>query len=478
MSQSTFYWHDYETWGVNPRLDRPAQFAGIRTDAELNIIGEPLMMYACPTSDFLPSPEAVLITGITPQKALAEGVTEAEFFKRIHQQFSRAATCVVGYNNIRFDDEVSRFGFYRNFYDPYAYSWQNGNSRWDVLDLMRLAHALRPQGINWPTREDDGLTSFKLTDLTAANDIEQVGAHDALVDVHATIAMARLVKNRQPRLFDYYFGLRHKQAVAELLSLTQPKIVLHVSGMLPVAEGCLAPVVPLLANPNNPSEIICYNLRFDPGNLLSLSAEQIHEKLYTPTLDLAEGEERLPLKGVHLNKSPALAPLSTLNHEQAEKWRVDLKQAESYWQQIQSAAGLQEKLWQVYQSEREFSPVDADGALYEDFISREDRHQCDLLLQSEPQQLTTWPMDTFRDARLQTLLLRYRARNYPQTLNPEEQRQWLEFCQRRLVDGESGSTLTIEQFQQQLLTLAQAHSGEREQHLLNQLSLWAQQLFD
>ena len=167
MAEASFYWHDYETWGANPRVDRPSQFAGIRTDSELNIIGEPLMIYAQPTPDYLPNPEAVLITGITPQLASSEGVCESEFFKRIQREFQHPNSCIVGYNNIRFDDEVSRFGFYRNFIDPYAYSWQNGNSRWDVLDLMRLTYALRPEGIQWPVH-DNGAVSFKLTDLTAS----------------------------------------------------------------------------------------------------------------------------------------------------------------------------------------------------------------------------------------------------------------------------------------------------------------------
>ncbi len=476
MGKASFYWHDYETWGANPRVDRPAQFAGIRTDENLDIIGQPLMIYAQPSPDFLPHPEAVLITGITPQKASAEGVPEAKFFKQIHREFQHPNSCIVGYNNIRFDDEVTRFGFYRNFIDPYAYSWQNSNSRWDVLDLMRLTYALRPEGINWPQNEKEA-ASFKLTDLTAANNIEQVGAHDALVDVKATIAVARLVKEKQPRLFDYYFNLRNKKRVSELLNPASAEIMLHVSGMFPVDQGCLAPVLPLLVHPVNGNEIICYNLRFNPQALLQLSVEEIQQKLYTKTFDLAEGEQRLPLKGVHLNKSPALAPTSTLNDEQAAKWQINWDQVRQHRDLLLSDSGLIKRLQEVYGAERDFEKADADIALYDGFISQQDRLTSNQVLAATPEQLADWPQDGFHDERLNTLFFRYRARNFPNNLNEDEALRWQRFCNSRLLDGGFGAGLTVEQFQQQLLTLSQAEMGEREQKLLDQLSSWAQGIF-
>ena len=477
MAEASFYWHDYETWGANPRVDRPAQFAGIRTDTDLNIVGEPLMVYAQPTPDFLPNPEAVLITGITPELADTEGLCEAEFFKRIHREFQRPNSCIVGYNNIRFDDEVSRFGFYRNFIDPYAYSWQNGNSRWDVLDLMRLTYALRPEGIHWP-QHNDGSASFKLTDLTAANDIEQIGAHDALVDVRATIAVAKLVKQHQPRLFDYYFDLRNKKRVSELLNPLKPEIQLHVSGMFPSQQGCIAPIIPLMTHPTNANEIICFNLRFSPEPLLALDASEIHQKLYTRTTDLAEGEQRLPLKGVHLNKSPALAPISTLNDRLAAKWQIDWAEIKSNRDLLLSDASLIERLKTTYSTERELQPSDVDSALYEGFISQPDRLVCNQLIAASPENLAEWPENSFQDKRLNSLLFRYRARNYPETLDDEETRRWQQFCHNRVIDGEFGAGLTLEQFQQHLLTLAQSEQGEREQKLLDELSHWIQYRFN
>jgi exodeoxyribonuclease-1 len=476
MADASFYWHDYETWGANPRVDRVAQFAGIRTDKNLDIIGEPLMIYAKPTGDFLPHPEAVLITGITPQLATAEGIPESDFFRQIHTEFSKPNSCIVGYNNLRFDDEVTRFGFYRNFRDPYAYSWQNGNSRWDVLDLMRITRALRPEGINWPMN-DKGVASFRLTDLTEANDIEQQGAHDALVDVKATIALAKLVNQKQPKLFEFYFNLRNKHQAAALLNRAKPDILLHVSGMFPADQGCLAPIFPLFVNPTNSNEIICYNLRFNPQALLQLSAEDIQKKRYTKTVDLAEGEERLPLKGVHINKSPALAPASTLNQTQAEKWQIDWDEIRANRDLLLSDPDLIKRLTHVYSETRDHQSGNADSALYEGFINQDDRLVCNQLLAATPDELASWSTDCFLDRRLQTLLFRYRARNFPLSLTADESLRWQRFCQSRLLGEDDAGGLTVEQFQESLLTLAQREQGEREQALLNKLSMWAQEIF-
>jgi exodeoxyribonuclease I len=145
----------------------------------------------------------------------------------------------VGYNSIRFDDEVTRNLLYRNLRDPYAREWRERQ-----FPLGPDRHpAPRPcpeaEGIQWPCRED-GSTSFRLEDLTAANGIPHAGAHDALADVRATIDLARLLKGRQPRLFDYALTLRDKRVVRDLLAKGQP--LLHVSARYPAALGCIAPV--------------------------------------------------------------------------------------------------------------------------------------------------------------------------------------------------------------------------------------------
>ena len=321
-SEPSYYWHDYETFGADPSRDRPVQFAGLRTDAELNPIGEPLVIYARPANDYLPHPEACLVTGITPQLALEKGMPECEFIARIHEELARPGTCGVGYNSVRFDDEVTRYTLYRNFYDPYAREWQNGNSRWDIIDMVRAAHALRPEGIEWPLRED-GLPSFRLEDLTKANGIDHGAAHDALSDVEATIALARLIRQRQPRLYDYVNGHRDKKSALSMLHLDSLRPVLHVSGMFGAARDNIALITPLAAHPKNKNEIICYDLMVDPADLLGETPEELTRRLYTRADELPEGVQRPGIKSVHINKCPVLVTAKMADPATAERLGID-----------------------------------------------------------------------------------------------------------------------------------------------------------
>ncbi|WP_417910260.1 exodeoxyribonuclease I [Candidatus Electronema sp. PJ] len=466
MTEITLLWHDYETWGLNPRKDRPAQFAAVRTNLELEEISEPLVLWCCLAGDALPHPEAVLLTGISPQEAAAKGLNEAAFFRQIHAELSLPGTCGVGYNSLRFDDEVTRFGFYRNFIDPYAREWQDGCARWDIIDLVRVTHALRPEQINW-----EGSTSFRLDLLAAANGINHE-AHDALSDVRATLALARLLKQLKPRLYDYCFQLRQKNEAAKLLNLQAHEIVLHVSGMYPAAKGCIAPVIPLLQHPRNKNEIIVYDLRQDPQLLLAMTPEEMAENLYARSEEMPEGFQRLALKGVHCNKSPVLAPVNTLTPAMAEKWQIDWPQIKQHRQQLLADKTLTQRLTALYQQKAPASqPPDADAALYEKFISDKDRRLCNEVLAKKPEQLAAWE-PPFADERLRTLYFRYRARNWPEYLEAKEQEQWRHFCEARLLEGQFGNELTLARYRQILEELASNGTAEQQPELFKLLVEW------
>ena len=474
MSQPTLLWHDYETWGLNPRLDRPSQFAAIRTDEELNEIGEPIDIYCQPALDFIPHPQSALITGLTPQVALEQGIVEAEFSKAIFEAFSVAGTCGVGYNSIRFDDEVTRFNLYRNFYDPYAREWQNGNARWDILDLVRLCYALRPEGIVWPEREP-GIPSFRLEDLSAANGIEHGNAHDALSDVRATLGLARLIKEKQGKLYDYYYGFRRKAEAAKLLNLAEKPILLHISGMYPSSGGCIAPVMPLCAHPRNKNEIIVFDLRQNPFQLFNSDAKDISETLFTKQADLPEGHERVAIKGVHINKSPALAPLSTLSDALAEKWGFDLKKINENRERILYFEGLERKIHDVFSPSAQANAAlkqDPDGALYGGFIGRDDRKTSDQLLAKSAQERIEWS-PPFQDERLQTLYSRYLGRNWPELLDDEQNAQWQAYRLEKLIDGDHGCTFTLDDY---FAAISEITPEDAEQTaLLEALDQWVEQ---
>ncbi|RWX57199.1 exodeoxyribonuclease I [Photobacterium chitinilyticum] len=427
-NEPTLFWLDYETFGATPSTDRPCQFAGVRTDMDLNIIGEPLVIYCKPPVDYLPSPEACLITGITPQEAHEKGLPEPEFIAQIHAELSKPNTCVIGYNNVRFDDEVTRYTLYRNFFDPYAWAWQNGNSRWDLLDIMRTCYALRPEGVNWPDNED-GLPSFKLEHLSVANGIEHANAHDAMADVYATIELAKILKQNQPKLFDYLFNLRHKRKLQELIDIVELTPLVHVSGMFGVGCGNTSWIVPMAWHPDNKNAVITVNLAMDPTPLIELDADTLRERLYTKRADLGPDELPIPLKLVHLNKCPVLAPAKTLKAEDAERIGIDRQQCLKNLQLLKSHPEIREKLLAIYGVEREYSANNnVDAMLYDGFFSTADRSTIDIIRETAPEELAKLELNV-DDKRIRPLLFRYRARNYPMTLDFKEQQQWKHHCQ-------------------------------------------------
>ncbi|NVK43339.1 MAG: exodeoxyribonuclease I [Oceanospirillaceae bacterium] len=477
-STPTFFWHDYETFGADPRRDRPVQFAGVRTDMDLNIIEEPVMFYCKPAEDLLPNPEACLITGITPQHAMSEGVCEAEFAQRVLAELGRPGTCGVGYNSIRFDDEVTRYTLYRNFFDPYAREWQNDCSRWDIIDMLRLTRALRPDGIVWPTYED-GAPSLRLEDLTRANGIEHGQAHDALSDVYATIGMARLVRERQPKLYQYVLQNRGKRAIQSMLDVPRMKPVLHVSSRYPAEWGNLALVAPVATHPVNRNSVIVWDLRIDPTPMLQLPAADIRRLLYTPAAELAEGEPRIALKQVHTNKCPVVAPAALVKDaEQAARFEIDGETCRTHLKILRGFDGLQTLMAEVF-GENDFEPTsDPDQMLYAGgFFGESDKRAMTAIRECAPEALDELQV-AFQDSRLEEMLLRYKARNYPFTLTDEERQQWEEYRRRKLLGPDNDGYLTMPQFYDRLNSLYQASERtDAERRILEELNVYAEAIY-
>lgn len=427
-------WFDLETFGRNPRTSRISQFAAIRTDYALDPVGEPISLFCRPAVDFLPEPEAALITGITPQHADQNGICEADFFAHIHEQLSQPQTCAVGFNSIRFDDEFIRFGLYRNFFDAYEREYAAGNSRWDLLDVMRMFYALRPDGLQWPLRED-GLPSFKLEHLAKANGCFEGEAHEALSDVRSLINLARKAKSAQPRLWDYALKLRDKNHVAELLLPHKQQAILHVSGQFPAARACSALMLPLMPHPLMKNRVIAVELNDDALKLISYSADQIADNIFTKLSLLPEGETRIGIKEIQHNHCPIIVPLQAVSAEELERWSIDadrLKinpvQAETVRAELLAHSGLiADKLAKVFGRDRRFEPSDPDAALYDGFIDKSDKLKFSKARSSQGKAELV-----FNDARLAELYFRYKARNWPDGLDAREQRLWHDFRRERL----------------------------------------------
>ena len=471
MPQLTFFWHDYETFGVDPRLDRPCQFAGVRTDEDLHVIDEPLALYCKPAPDRLPSPEACLITGITPQLANERGLIEAEFVHRIHQELAAANTCGVGYNSLRFDDEVTRHLLYRNFHDPYAREWQNNCSRWDIIDLARMCYALRPQGTNWPT-DDTGKPSFKLENLTAANNIEHADAHDATSDVFATISLARHIKSAQPQLFRWLFDLRIKHQVLKQIDLSTHRPLVHTTRMYPAAYGCTSLVCPIGFETNNKSSLLVYDLRVDPMEFLQMDEEMLGNRVFNPATSLTEGENRLPIKSLKVNKCPAIAPVSVLTEDICQRIDLDLDSCARHRETIIANPAFRGRIMRVFENRIFTKSEDIDASLYDGFFGNADKKLIEKVSHSSPNELATGYFP-FEDSRLVTLLWRYRARNWPDSLSEEEIEQWRENCMENYHHPESG----IESYFEKIAQLKQEFgSDQTKQSILDDLVHWGDAL--
>jgi len=482
----TILWHDYESFGADPRHDRASQFAAIRTDLELNEIEAPVMVYCQPPQDRWPHPMACYVTGITPQETRQKGVCEAEFTRQIENLLSRSGTCTAGYNSIRFDDELTRQLLYRNLYDPYEREWRNGNSRWDLIDVVRMCHALRPEGINWPTRAD-GAPSFRLEDLTAANGLDHLDAHDALSDVRATIAMAKLIRTQNPRFYEYTYALRRKAEVKKRLQLGSGEAVVHVASVYAAQQGCLTVVLPLVEHPLENNGTIVFDLRFDPSPWLEESAENLADALFRSRHE--EGE-RLPVSVIQSNRCPMIAPLATLSAQRAETFALDLEQVEQYRQSILGHPGFLQRICDAFRLRQQKQDADRASQLINDpdyllyqggFFSRKDKDFMQQVLDTDAALLGQpgWLDDAiYDDPRLPEMLFRYRARNFPATLNEQEADRWRQHCQERLQNGVPGdeNCLSLTAYEQAIVQLTQDMPGERAEQVASALQDWKSDL--
>ncbi len=475
---NSFFFYDLETTGVDPRKSRIMQFAGIRTDLDLNPIGDPYDILIKLTEDVLPDPDAILLTGITPQKTLEEGITEAEFCKLFTEEIVQPGTCFLGYNSIRFDDEFMRFLLYRNFHDPYAWQWKDKCSRWDLLDVVRMTRALRPEGIVWPF-DDKGVCTNRLELITKENNLLHEAAHDALSDVKATIAVADMIKSKQPKLFDYLFSVRNKKDVSELVLKGQPFV--YSSGRYSNEFEKTSVAVALGMHPTSQGALV-YDLRHDPSQFLAMSVEQLVEAWrYTKDKDAV----RLPIKAVQFNHAPAVAPLGVLDDDSKKRLKINLdtikkhlailKSDSEFYNRVCQAVDIMniERDKRVARNFKSNSTQSADDRLYDGFIPDIDRSIANKFQTVNSSEMSEY-VDKFKDERLKELVPLYKARNFPNSLSDEERTDWEDHRVHALMAG--GTTSNLAKFGSRLQELNATVTDESKQYLLEELRLYAESI--
>jgi exodeoxyribonuclease-1 len=465
----TFYFFDLETSGFSARNDRIMQFAGQRTDLNLNLIGAPDNILVKMTPDILPQPDAVLVHGITPQQTLTEGITEAELAKYLTSQVFTKGTIAVGYNNLRFDNDFIRFIFWRNFQDAYEWCYKDGCSTWDLLDVVRMTRALRPEGIKWPFAPD-GTPSNKLEYLTSVNGLDHADAHDALSDVQAAIALAKLLKSKQPKLFNYLLEHRQKDKIKPFVTSGQPFV--YTSGRYPSEYSKTALVVAVIEAPDNSGALV-YDLRIDPDEFSHLSAAELAKRW----ADRAEDAPYFPVKLLKYNKCPAIAPGSVLEVNNGyEKLQLHKEMAANHLKKLQKSADFGDKLikalaimWPPRPAELVADPQQVDGQLYDGFIFDEDKTKMSALRASKPEEIADF---SFKDNRLKLLLPLYKARNYPKSLTETELAEWENFRHQKLINSQKAND-----FFKRLEELAKTPGlNDQKRYLLEELNLYAQSI--
>ena len=461
----TFFFYDLETSGLNPRQDRIMQFAGQRTDMDLEPIGEPYNLLVTLNDDTLPSPDALMVTGITPQKTVEEGYTEAQFARMLSEEIFTPDTIAVGFNNIRFDDEFIRHLLWRNFHDPYEWSWKDGRSRWDLLDVVRLTRALRPEGINWPL-DAKGEPSNRLELITSANSIAHENAHDALADVTALIAVTKLIKQKQPQLYNYLLKMRDKKVVQQLVNMDDKKPFVYASGRYDKEFAKTTVAFPLTTSRNG--GVVVYDLRYDPTPFVGLSVEEFSAKLFASWEERqAEDFVKLPVKELQYNRCPAVAPLGVL--EQGDGWQkisLDLKTVQKHQNILLNHPDFAEKLRTIFENKPAFKKLpDPEAQLHEGFLNNRDRLRVEAVRNADERELADFHPE-FQDERLAPLLLHYKARNFPRSLSEDDLVQWEAWRAQHLQ-------AQLPQFMASLQRLAPTATGE-QQFILQELQLWAE----
>lgn len=470
MVQS-FFWYDLETTGVDCRDGRVMQFAGQRTNMDLEPIGDPVNILIKLTEDILPDPDAVLLTGITPQQTLQDGVTEAEFLQIFHTEIATPNTIFVGYNSVRFDDEWMRCLNYRNFYDAYEWQWKDGRSRWDILDVVRMTRALRPEGIKWPVTED-GKPTNRLELLTGLNGLDHEKAHDALNDVLASIAFAKLIREKQPKLFEWLLSLRDKKKIAEVVEAGDPFV--YTSSKYD-SECEKTTVVQRIAPHPKKDKALVYDLRYDPTEFLGLSPSGLADRWrWTREKD---APTRLPVKTLRYNRCPAVAPLGVMKDapkkiqvslETITKHRKLLANNPEFTKNVLAALSILDK---EQEDRLKAKPKDVDSCLYDGFFDDHDRRVMQAVRAAKPDELAAF-IDEAHDERLRQLLPRYKARNFSKYLTDEERAEWEAYRSHRFMDG--GTESYLAKYMHRLGELAGTDLDENKRYLLEELQLYAE----
>lgn len=396
-----FVFYDLETTGISPEFDQPLQFAAIWTDE--NFVEKDRVNIRCRLAPhILPSPQALVVTRVTPDQLTDPKLPSLfEFSQQVAEFTERWAPAIwVGYNTMKFDEEVLRQTFYQNL-SPNIYATQfNGNTRFDILPAVYAAYVREPDLLVWPT-DDTGRRSFKLDRLAPANGFNAHNAHDALGDVEATIHIARLISKRSPALWAELLDNAHKARVqAKLESFRPYELVTRFGGGEPRSYvGCFCGY-----SHGNSAQAAFFDLdAANPAEFLNVSDE---------TLFAAVNATPKIIRGVSTNKAPALLEHTAPNAEHLRRAGV-IAEAPDFRRRVGAAMAAR------FVEDPDAPPKPVERQIYWAFYSNADKQ---LLHEFQRE---TWPrrqeiVASLSDPRLRQLGRRLVAFHSPELLSAEE----------------------------------------------------------
>ncbi|WP_316228268.1 exonuclease domain-containing protein [Bradyrhizobium sp. SZCCHNR1039] len=291
-----FIFYDVETTGTAATFDQILQLAAIRTDDALNVTDS--LNIRCRLLPYVvPSPEALLVTGVTASDLGSAPFSHFEMMRQIHTkmaEWSAEGAIFVGWNSMRFDEGMLRQGYYQSLLPIYQTN-TNGNGRADMMRMAQVASACMPSCLAIP-RDSKGKCVFKLGGIAEANGVQLDNAHEAMSDAAAVLGIARLVKQSTPKLWDAMVTNARKAAALKLIK-NHSHLVLSETYWGAPYTFIVAPVV---ANAANANEWALFDLQFDPEPLLNANDADL--------LDAIDGKTK-KIRRVSVNSQPALLPL-------------------------------------------------------------------------------------------------------------------------------------------------------------------------
>ena len=391
----TYLFYDIETTGLNKSFDQVVQFAAIRTDKDLNFL-ESYEYKVKLNKDVIPSPYA-LITHRIGISDLDDGLTEYEAIKKIHKLLNEPNTISLGYNTLGFDDEFLRFSFYRNLLTPYTHQFANNCKRMDIFPIAVMFHLFKNEIIKWPKLE--GKTSLKLEQLNFANKLASGQAHDAMVDVKATLALAKLFF-QEKNMWDYLADFFNKHVDLKRVADLKDQMALVLDGFFGADNFYQCPAI-LLGNHLHYKNQLLW-LRLDTEDLTKTTIDNVKET--TRVINKKPGEPSfiLPMKDRFVKLSKERLELAQKNlkwlHDNPKKYDIIANHYKEY-------------------KHPTYENTDIDASLYlNGFMSQTEQRFCDNFHKSTIEEKIKMTKD-LNSSNIKTISERVLARNFNQSFD-------------------------------------------------------------